>query len=72
MISLLIVLPFAVALAVLMLAARRGRRRAAPVPAFRPRAPAETRHAVTVLPDPGPEREPFGFDAGLMIGDDGS
>ena len=66
MVSLLIILPFAAALVLLSVpAVHRVRQR----PAFRPQAPAETRYAVTVLPDPDPEREPFAAGSVLVIGD---
>jgi hypothetical protein len=64
-----ILIPAIPAVLLVLLCLPRWRKdRRAPAPAFRPQAPAETRHAVTVLPDPGPERQPFGFDSGVTIG----
>lgn len=62
--SILIPAAFAVLLALLYLPRLRKDPRA-PVTAPEPERTA----AVTVLPDPGPEREPFATDSIVMIGD---
>jgi hypothetical protein len=67
-VSILIPVIPAVLLALLCLPRRRKDRRE-PAAASRPQVPAGTRYAVTALPDPGPERQPFGFDSGVTIGD---